>query len=502
MRPTRSSWLSVTAAAALLATCAGLAGPASADPNATPRPTPTATSSATPTPVSVASIDTAASTQGLLAWPVPQQEEEADASLADSVDTPEAETMDEALALYRAAKRAEKEAAELDAQVPIAQQQADTARAQARAATLEAVRTRDASLKATQDVGNIARMAYMSGSMLPAATGVLLAEDTREAIDALTLHDQITSVTSHTVTVADQAKSAASAAATRATEALSAADAADARVTTLKGLAAAKHAEAEEKMQAYRDFLATPGPQAIIGPDGCPISVPETGLRDGSELFGASQLCSESVAQAATPQAALAIKYAFSKIGAPYACGGVGRMEPYRFDCSSLVSRSYWDGAGVPVAGETWAPSTRNMMPWDGVSLDPHYVEVPVDQVRPGDLLLWRSCTQEPCRYQHVTMALANGYMLHTNSCGDIAHVSITPPLTPEANFVIARRVVLLDGEKVAPRVTLEPAVGVGSSEPPVFVNNPMGLTLAVPTPQAPAGAPQPEASPEPTPSS
>lgn len=182
------------------------------------------------------------------------------------------------------------------------------------------------------------------------------------------------------------------------------------------------------------------GTQVLVGPQGCPKDVPWNVLRDGSEAIGAYELCARSVAAAPTPAAALAIKFAFSHLGDPYACKGVGRMDPHRFDCSSFVSRAYFEGAGVPVASDTWAPSTRNMIPWDGVPLDSWYSYVPPEQAKPGDLLLFRSCTQEPCAYQHVTMMLADGFMAETNSCGDVAHVSAFSGFD-DPSFLVVRRV-------------------------------------------------------------
>ena len=67
--------------------------------------------------------------------------------------------------------------------------------------------------------------------------------------------------------------------------------------------------------------------------------------------------------------------------------------------------------------------------------------EVPTDQARPGDLLLYRTCSQEPCAYQHVALMLADGLMLHTNRCGDVAHVTGSRGTDPESGFAGARRV-------------------------------------------------------------
>jgi len=203
--------------------------------------------------------------------------------------------------------------------------------------------------------------------------------------------------------------------------------------------------------------LGLVAPQVEVGPEGCPTSdVPAT-LRDGAELVGAQALCTTAIRRAATPQAALAITWAFQHLGAAYACGGTGRMLPFRADCSSFVSRAYAEGAGLATAGADWAPSTRNMVPWDGVALDRHYAKVSPAALRPGDLVLYDTCPQGGCPYKHVVMYLghdADGseWMLHTNSCGDVAKVERFwgTGSTASRTFLVARRVLALPGETVS----------------------------------------------------
>jgi len=182
-------------------------------------------------------------------------------------------------------------------------------------------------------------------------------------------------------------------------------------------------------------------PQVSVDAEGCPTTVPDGTLRDGSSNIGVAELCAKSVAEAATPEAAQAIKWAFQQLGAPYACDGIGRSDPYRYDCSSLVTRAYYEGAGLNTAGPGWAPSTRDLMPWDGVPLADWAGYVSPEEARPGDLLLYRSCTSAPCSYQHVVMKLADDYILHTNRCGDVAHVASSPGTSESSGFVVARRV-------------------------------------------------------------
>jgi hypothetical protein len=121
-------------------------------------------------------------------------------------------------------------------------------------------------------------------------------------------------------------------------------------------------------------LVAAAAPQTGVGKTGWPTEVLAGTVPEGVRI---KALCSYAVKHAPTVQAAVAIKWALLRLGAPYACEGIGRLEPWRYDCSSYVSRAYAEGAGLGTAGDTWAPSTRNMVPWDGVPLDQHYAPIP-----------------------------------------------------------------------------------------------------------------------------
>lgn len=306
------------------------------------------------------------------------------------------------------------------------------------------------------DVEDVARDMYQQGDGGIGAIATVLASGPDGLIDRL---DNVRMVRSTARTVIDDAVDArARVALARATElalTLRMTSAAAGEKAAVTALAAAQAALAAT--DARLTSLSIVKPQTKIGPDGCPVeNVPAT-LRDGSDVIGAAALCRSAVRQAATPQAALAITWAFAHLGAPYACGGTGRLLPYRMDCSSFVSRAYAEGAGLGTAGAGWAPSTRDMVPWDGVGLDPHYAYVAPVALRAGDLVLYDTCPQGGCPYKHVVMYLGSPdggksfWMAHTNSCGDIAKVE--PfwgfPATGRP-FLVARRVLALPGESIA----------------------------------------------------
>jgi cell wall-associated NlpC family hydrolase len=199
------------------------------------------------------------------------------------------------------------------------------------------------------------------------------------------------------------------------------------------------------------NLVASSQPQIQIGDDGCPATSLDGVVPDGLDL---DALCVHAIHAAPTEQAARAIQWALSRLGAPYACEGIGRLEPFRFDCSSFVSRAYFEGAGLHTAGDSWAPSTRNMVPWDGLSLDDHYVPIDNDQIRPGDLVLYNTCPTDgsACAYRHVVMYLGHlvrggpAYMAHTNQCGGVAHVEQFTGLN-DPTLLGVRRVLPSPGE-------------------------------------------------------
>jgi len=180
----------------------------------------------------------------------------------------------------------------------------------------------------------------------------------------------------------------------------------------------------------------------VITGSSCPTSAPGGTLTEGSDSIGVVQLCERAVAEAATPQAKRAIRAAFHMLGAPYACGDIGRTDSFRFDCSSLVARAYQIGAGIPAAGATWSASTRDMLPWDGRPLASWATFITAKSLKPGDLVLYDTRAKLS---RHVVMYLGHGLMLHTNYCGGVARVASFWGTNPNGShsFAVARRVVM-----------------------------------------------------------
>jgi len=161
--------------------------------------------------------------------------------------------------------------------------------------------------------------------------------------------------------------------------------------------------------------------QTEVAPDGCPTSVPPRTLRGGAEDVGAYELCAYSVASAATPEAAEAVKFVFQNLGVPYS--RTDRMGANAFDCSSYVMRAY-ESAGVGVISGGWAPTTHTLAPYPGYSSYPWLETIDYDQAQPGDLLLRPPSPSRPDGGGHVAMLLAEGFMIHTSTVGDVSHVT------------------------------------------------------------------------------
>lgn len=99
------------------------------------------------------------------------------------------------------------------------------------------------------------------------------------------------------------------------------------------------------------------------------------------------------------PRAAVAVRAALSRLGAPYVWGARG---PNRFDCSGLVQWAYAQ-AGVPIRRTTYEQIV------DGLA-------VPRSQVRPGDLVFPHS--------GHVQMAIGRGLVVEAPHAGAVVRIS------------------------------------------------------------------------------
>ncbi|MEO8106454.1 MAG: NlpC/P60 family protein [Actinomycetes bacterium] len=107
-----------------------------------------------------------------------------------------------------------------------------------------------------------------------------------------------------------------------------------------------------------------------------------------------------------TSYAAPAIAAALSKLGSPYVWGDAG---PSTFDCSGLIQWSYLQaGLVLPrVSSDQWSATTP----------------VPVDDMQPGDLIVYAYNSADAGTIHHIAMYIGNGQMVHAPRTGDVVRV-------------------------------------------------------------------------------
>jgi cell wall-associated NlpC family hydrolase len=107
-----------------------------------------------------------------------------------------------------------------------------------------------------------------------------------------------------------------------------------------------------------------------------------------------------------TPYSGPAIAAALTKLGSPYVWGDEG---PSTFDCSGLIQWAYLQaGLVLPrVSSDQWSAVTP----------------VPVDQMQPGDLLVYAYDPADAGTIHHITMYIGDGQMVHAPRTGDVVRV-------------------------------------------------------------------------------
>lgn len=197
----------------------------------------------------------------------------------------------------------------------------------------------------------------------------------------------------------------------------------------------------EKALTAWTKARSNMGlPPLNIDRFGCPTNdeARASYLLEGSDEIGAATLCRRAVADAPNEVAATAIAWTFMHLGAPYACGGVGRDGPWRFDCSSFLAHAY-ESAGVPMSVDGWPHTTYTMMSGSTLGRGFRYQRVSSGSLQPGDLVFYDT----PGPNQHVAMYIGGNWMVHTNNCGGTARVVKLWSLNggPNGSFLGVRRV-------------------------------------------------------------
>ncbi|MEU3724481.1 C40 family peptidase [Streptomyces sp. NPDC031705] len=154
--------------------------------------------------------------------------------------------------------------------------------------------------------------------------------------------------------------------------------------------------EVTGRLKEVERLLAALTPEELAG----------LGAREAAVTAGAQRSLVDSgrlPARTGTPTAAggAALRYAAAQIGKPYVWGAEG---PGSFDCSGLTSRA-WEHAGRSIprtSQEQWAQLTR----------------VPLDQLRPGDLVVYFP------KATHVALYLGDGKVIQAPRPGATVKVS------------------------------------------------------------------------------
>lgn len=160
--------------------------------------------------------------------------------------------------------------------------------------------------------------------------------------------------------------------------------------------------------------LASGGQTSIDSAD-CPsddVPIPAQSMEGGSYEFGMKKLCENSVAQARSPEAAIAVKWMLNRVGRVW-YSQPQRMAEDKADCSSSISRAYQEGAGLklyPEGGNAWVTWTFLGGGGPGIPRPDGVIDVPTSELRPGDAYLPHD--------GHVVMVLSDGFIVHASQDG------------------------------------------------------------------------------------
>jgi hypothetical protein len=154
----------------------------------------------------------------------------------------------------------------------------------------------------------------------------------------------------------------------------------------------------------------------VLGPDGCPTSVPENTMLQGAIELNIHDMCVTAVSAAPTPEAKKAILFLMANLGTPYSVTNRGKQG--FFDCSSYVMRAY-NSAGLRLG----TPSSYALGPAPGWSSFPWLRDVSAANIKPGDILV-----RVPPAGHHVMVYLSDEWMIHTGGPeGTPAHITKLP---------------------------------------------------------------------------
>lgn len=135
--------------------------------------------------------------------------------------------------------------------------------------------------------------------------------------------------------------------------------------------------------------------------------VPEWAKAATETSEAASRGTGGAAARTTAQAGAIAARWALGQLGKPYEWAADG---PASYDCSGLTMRA-WERAGVELdhwTGTQWSAGTR----------------VPLDELRPGDLLFFGRISADPGTIHHVGIFIGRGQMVHAPQTGDVIRIA------------------------------------------------------------------------------
>lgn len=262
-------------------------------------------------------------------------------------------------------------------------------RAEVRRLDAELARTRTSLHDSRGAAGRLARQQYQSSSGLSPYLRLLLARDPQHAVDQGHVIGRLARERVETVGRLTGDEKKAEELSRRSREALARqADLAERRERERDGV--------RERLRAVEEMLAALTPEQLAAL----AELESSGIAEEQERFLASGALGDDAKPSAGGESA--VRFAVEQLGKPYEWGAEG---PAAYDCSGLTSVA-WERAGTPIprtSQEQWARLDR----------------VPLDELRPGDLVVYFP------EATHVAMYLGDGMVVQAPRPG--ADVKVSP---------------------------------------------------------------------------
>ncbi|MFC7816736.1 NlpC/P60 family protein [Streptomyces sp. NPDC057367] len=262
-------------------------------------------------------------------------------------------------------------------------------RAEVRRLDAELARTRLSLHDSRGAAGRLARQQYQNSSDLSPYLRLLLARDPQHALGQGRVIGRLARERVETVGRLTGAEQKAEELARRSRQALD-------RQVALAESQEEQRDDVRERLRAVEELLASLTPEELAAL----AELEESGIAEEQERF----LASGALGDDAKPSAGgeRAVRFAVEQLGKPYEWGAEG---PATYDCSGLTSVA-WRRAGTPIprtSQEQWARLER----------------VPLDELRPGDLVVYFP------EATHVAMYLGDGMVVQAPRPG--AEVKVSP---------------------------------------------------------------------------